>query len=84
MTRLTLLSQRRNSILPHVDNPTNEDRWGFATYIADRAGVDRRSVAGYLRVLERDGLVESMPSGEKPSPFSDAPPKLWRTRRDES
>lgn len=75
-TKLSPLARR---VLPHVDNPANEDRWGLAVYIADRAGVAPRTVTPALLALQRAGLVESRSTGKAPSPFSDKPPQLWRT-----
>ena len=68
----------RHDLLPHIDNPANEDRWGDARGIADRAGRPRRGLTATLEALQREGLVESMPQGDAPSPRSDAPPRLWR------
>jgi DNA-binding transcriptional ArsR family regulator len=69
-------------LLEHVDNPANEDRWGLACFIADRAGISRRSVSQKLVALEAAGFVESTkPSGPRsPGGRSDAPPRLWRRK----
>lgn len=59
------LTDAQRDLLQWVDNPANEDRWGFAVYIARRAGVAPRAVTPMLRALQRHGLVESMASGER-------------------
>jgi hypothetical protein len=65
-------------LLPHIDNPVNEGRWGDAKGIADRKGWPRRGMTQTLIAIERVGLVESKSTGRAPSPCSDAPPKHWR------
>jgi hypothetical protein len=62
----------------YIDNPMNEDRWGDAKAIADRAGWPRRGMSATLDALQRAGLVESMRRNYVPSPHSDPPPRLWR------
>lgn len=65
-------------LLPHIENPANEDRWGDARAIADRMGWPRRGMTQTLMAAERAGLVESKSQGRAPSPRSDPPPRLWR------
>jgi DNA-binding IscR family transcriptional regulator len=67
--------------LPYIDNPANEDRWGDAKGIADRAGLPRRGMAQTLDMLARQGLVESKGNGLAPGPRSDPAPRLYRRRR---
>ena len=68
-------------LLPLIDNPMNEDRWGDAKAIADRAGINRRAIGQKLLALEHAGLVESMPQYRSQRAKYD-PPRLWRRRRD--
>lgn len=65
-------------ILPYVDNPMNEDRWGDARAIADRIGWPRRGMHATLEALERRGYVESMRTADTSTPWSDKSPRLWR------
>lgn len=76
------MSRFPHYVMDFVDNPANEDRWSDAKGIADRLGWPRRGMAQTLGRLEREGLVESMREGVAPSPRSDAPPRLWRVRRE--
>lgn len=62
-------------LLPHVDNPMHEDRWGYGCFIADRAGISRRAISQKLVALERAGLVEWKTATGAPRA-----PRLWRRR----
>jgi hypothetical protein len=41
-------------LLQHIDNPMNENRWGYGSRIADRAGISRRAISQKLVTLEQD------------------------------